>query len=210
MSFFKKSIKKIYEPDKCASFEKVSYDQFKKDFIKLFGEETISEEKIETMYNSIELPKRSTKKSAGYDFVSPFGFNLHVNQNIVIPTGIRAKMDDDIYLSLYPRSGMGFKYRLMLANTAGIIDADYYESDNEGHIMAKICYEGIEPIVKIENTTDEKIHFECIDNKESFTYEPLVINQGDKFIQGIFNIYGITEDDNAFEKRIGGFGSTGK
>ena len=89
------------------------------------------------------------------------------------------------FVKLYPRSGLGFKYRLQLNNTVGIIDSDYYYSDNEGHIFCKI-------------TCDAK------EEKE------VLLKKGSAFVQGIFLEYGITFDDEVTELRNGGFGSTNK
>ena len=102
-----------------------------------------------------------------------------------IPTGIRALIEPGWVLKLYPRSGLGFKYRLQLNNTVGIIDSDYSQSDNEGHIF-----------IKITN-----------DSNEGKTLE---IPAGTGFAQGIFVEYGITVDDDADGVRNGGFGSTTK
>ena len=137
------------------------------------------------MYDSLQLPKRATKGSAGYDFYTPFTFNLKPGETIKIPTGIRAKMEDNWVLQLYPRSGLGFKYRLQLNNAVGIIDSDYYYSDNEGHIFAKIT-----------NDSNE--------GKE------VTVAKGTGFMQGIFMEYGITVDDDVEDVRNGGFGSTTK
>lgn len=90
------------------------------------------------IYENISLPKRATAGSAGYDFFSPVDFQLGPGETIKIPTGIRAQMEPDWVLKIYPRSGLGFKYRLQLNNTVGIIDSDYFNSDNEGHIFIKI------------------------------------------------------------------------
>ncbi len=166
-----------------ARFEKVSLEQFLGVVKEDFPEYT--EEDIKDMYESVELPKRATRGSAGYDFHAPFAFSLPVGGTIKIPTGIRVKMDEDWVLKLYPRSGLGFKYRLQLNNTVGIIDSDYYYSDNEGHIMAKITN----------------------DSKEGKNLE---ITAGMGFMQGIFLEYGITVDDDAQGIRNGGFGSTTK
>ena len=136
------------------------------------------------MYESIALPKRATKGSAGYDFYAPFAFSLPPGSTMKIPTGIRCKMDEDWVLKLYPRSGLGFKFRLQLNNTVGIIDSDYFYSDNEGHIFAKIT----------NDSNEEK---------------NLVIEKQDGFMQGIFLEYGITMDDDVAAVRNGGFGSTG-
>lgn len=166
---------------KVAQFKKVSFEQFEKDFSNVLG---ISEN-LKEIYNKIELPKRATAFSAGYDFFSPFAFNLKPNQTINIPTGIRCEMANDYVLQIFPRSGLGFKFRLQLNNTVGIIDSDYFHSDNEGHIHIKIT----------NDTNEDKI---------------VEINQGQGFAQGIFLEYGITIDDNAAATRNGGFGSTTK
>ena len=166
-----------------AKFEKVSLEQFMKVVKEDFPEYT--EDDIKDMYESIELPNRATRGSAGYDFHAPFAFSLPAGSTIKIPTGVRAKMEEDWVLKLYPRSGLGFKYRLQLNNTVGIIDSDYYYSDNEGHIMAKITN----------------------DSKEGKNLE---ISAGMGFMQGIFLEYCITEDDDAQGIRNGGFGSTTK
>lgn len=167
--------------NRIAKFYKVSFEQFKSDW-----EDTFSEhDDIKMIYDSIVLPKRATKGSAGYDFYSPLNFTLKPNETIKIPTGIRAEMENGWVLSLYPRSSLGFKYRIQLNNTVGIIDSDYYYSDNEGHIFAKIT----------NDSNENKI---------------LEMKQGEGFMQGIFLPFGITEDDNVDLKRNGGFGSTGK
>ena len=149
--------------------------------IKDFGQYT--GETAKAVYDGIKLPKRATKGSAGYDFYAPFDFTLAPGETIKIPTGIRAEMEEDWVLKLYPRSGLGFKYRLQMNNTVGIIDSDYFYSDNEGHIF-----------VKITN-----------DSNEGKTME---IAAGTGFVQGIFLEYGITVDDDAEGVRNGGFGST--
>ena len=166
-----------------AQFFKVSFDEFKSG---IEGEiPGLSQEEMKEMYDSLELPKRATKGSAGYDFHTPFTFHLKPGETIKIPTGIRVKMEDNWVLQLYPRSGLGFKYRLQLNNTVGIIDSDYYYSDNEGHIFAKVT-----------NDSNE--------GKE------VTVAKGTGFMQGIFMEYGITVDDDVEEVRNGGFGSTTK
>ena len=161
-------------------FEKVSFEQFSKDIKDTLGDKYL-DAKIKYMYDDITLPKRATKMSAGYDFFSPFEFTLQPNETIKIPTGIRVLMEDSWVLKCYPRSGLGFKYRLQLNNTVGIIDSDYFYSDNEGHIFAKIT-----------NDTNEN--------------KTISLKQGDGFMQGIFVEYGITVDDEVTEIRNGGFG----
>ena len=166
---------------KVAKFEKVSLKRFIEDWIDTFGN---TDEIITEIYNNINLPKRATTGSAGYDFYSPIDFTLQSHQTIKIPTGIRCKMEKGWVLKCYPRSGLGFKYRLQLNNTVGIIDSDYYYSDNEGHIFLKLT----------NDTNEAKL---------------LKIKIGEGIAQGIFVEYGITYDDNVKEIRNGGFGSTG-
>ncbi len=167
-----------------AKFEKVSWAQFQKDYVDTFGEgKTIDMNEIRKIYDNIKLPIRATSGSAGYDFKSPIDFKLKPGSTIKIPTGIKVKIDDGWVLKCYPRSGLGFKFRLQLNNTVGIIDSDYYYSDNEGHIFAKITN----------------------DTNEGKTVE---IKAGDGFMQGIFVEYGITLDDDVTAVRNGGFGST--
>lgn len=165
-----------------AQFKKVSFEQFKTDINKIFDNKYTDVE-IRTMYDNIELPKRATTDSAGYDFKLPMTVELDKNIAHLIPTGIRAKIDSGWVLKLYPRSGLGFKHGLKLLNTVGVIDGDYYNSDNEGHIMAKI-----------KQTEKEKV----------------ILQNNSAFIQGVFVEYGITEDDESVGIRNGGFGSTGE
>ena len=115
-----------------AKFYKVSLEQFSQ----AFGE--LTKEQIADMYDHIQLPKRATKGSAGYDFFTPVPIHLEPGQSVSIPTGIRCEMNERWVLCIYPRSGLGFKFRLQLNNTVGIIDSDYFYSDNEGHIFIKI------------------------------------------------------------------------
>jgi dUTP pyrophosphatase len=162
-------------------FEKVSFVQFKSGMEDFNLDETVLKEK----YDRVQLPVRATTGSAGYDIRTTVDIHLEPGQTIKIPTGIRVSMLEDWMLAVFPRSGLGFKFRLQLNNTVGIIDSDYYFSDNEGHIF-----------VKLTNDSNEG---KVVDLKE-----------GDAFAQGIFLPYGITEDDNVTASRNGGFGSTGK
>lgn len=166
-----------------AKFHKVSEEQFLKDWADTFPEN--SSEDALAVYQAVKLPRRATAGSAGYDFYAPVQIFLAPGENVKIPTGIRAEMEAGWVLKCYPRSGLGFKYRLQLNNTVGIIDSDYFYSDNEGHIF-----------VKITN-----------DSKEEKTVE---IASGAGFMQGIFVEYGITTDDDVTDVRNGGFGSTTK
>ena len=119
-----------------AKFQKVSWEQFLEGWKDAFP--NTEEEKIREIYEGIRLPRRATAGSAGYDFFSPVDFELKPGETLKMPTGIRVLMEPDWVLKIYPRSGLGFKYRLQLNNTVGIIDSDYYNSDNEGHIFIKI------------------------------------------------------------------------
>ena len=166
---------------KIAKFHRVSWEQFLVSWRDTFEESR--EERIREIYEKIKLPRRATSGSAGYDFFAPETIVLKPGETAKIPTGIRAEMEPEWVLKLYPRSGLGFKYRLQLNNTVGIIDSDYFYSDNEGHIFAKITH----------------------DSREGKTVE---IPEGTGFMQGIFLEYGITVDDTADAVRNGGFGST--
>lgn len=166
-----------------AKFEKVSIEQFREGWTDAFGE--VDETELREIYEAVRLPKRATAGSAGYDFFAPARISLAPGETVKIPTGIRVWMEPEWVLKCYPRSGLGFKFRLQLNNTVGIIDSDYYYSDNEGHIFTKITN----------------------DSNEGKTLE---VKAGDGFMQGIFVEYGITLDDDVTEVRNGGFGSTTK
>lgn len=154
--------------EKVARFYKVSETEFLKSGTK------------ET-YENIVLPKRATKGSAGYDFFAPETFSLNPKETIKIATGIRTKIADGWVLMIFPRSGLGFKYRLTLDNTVGIIDGDYFNAENEGHIF-----------IKMTNLGDK----------------PLTVEKGMAFAQGVFTPFGITFDDSCAAERTGGLGST--
>lgn len=162
-----------------ARFEKVSKEQFLKDWLDTFGTDGSD------IYETVTLPKRATKGSAGYDICTPCAVTLAPGETAKIPTGIRIFMEDGWVFKVYPRSGLGFKFRLQLNNTVGIIDSDYYNAANEGHLF-----------VKITNDSNEG--------------KTVSLSAGDGFAQGIFVEYGITFDDDADGVREGGFGSTGR
>lgn len=164
-----------------AQFHKVSEGQFIEGMKDVFPQ--LEEKEIQEIYQSLKLPRRATTGSAGYDFYSPVDFDLQPGESLKMPTGIRAQMEEGWVLKVYPRSGLGFKYRLQLNNTVGIIDSDYFYSDNEGHIF-----------IKITN-----------DSREGKT---LHVDKGTGFAQGIFVEFGITVDDDAAALRNGGMGST--
>lgn len=169
--------------NRIAQFEKVSAEQFAADLKKNFP--ALTENEIAEIYNKIKLPARATSGSAGYDFYIPLTVSLKPNETIIIPTGIKSFIEEDWFLMCCPRSGLGFKYRLRLNNTVGIIDSDYYYADNDGHIQ-----------IKLTNESNED--------------KTVVMEQGSAFAQGIFIPFGITTDDSAKNVRTGGFGSTSK
>lgn len=157
-----------------ARYEKVSENQFKNDLKSLMNLE-------EDCYNDIIIPKRATSGSAGYDFYSPIDVVVNPNEFVRIPTGIRCYMEKEYVLHLYPRSSLGFKYQMGLVNTTGVIDSDYYNADNEGHIIVGVVNRG---------------------NK------PMEIKKGDRFVQGVFVQYYLAFEEENNEERHGGFGST--
>lgn len=156
-------------------FEKISKKQY----------EEVTSALTAIKYENIELPRRATKFSAGYDFFSPIDFNISPGETVKIPTGIRVKLDDNKFLMIAPRSSLGFKYRLQLDNTIAIIDSDYYNAANEGHIWLKL-------------TNDSK------------SDTVLTVKKGDALVQGIILEYFKVEDDNSDQTRQGGIGSTSK
>lgn len=160
-----------------AKFEFVSREQFEDDWNDCFP--VVSP--FYTLNNTLKLPRRATKGSAGYDFFSPIDFTLEPGEEIKFPTGIRVKIDPGWVLLVFPRSSLGFKYRLQLNNTVGVIDSDYYGAKNEGHIFVKLT---------------------------NFGEKPVIVKAGDAVVQGIFVPFGIVENDDSGNTRIGGFGST--
>lgn len=166
-----------------AKFHKVSFSQFKEGWEDAFG--SVDAKQLQKIYDDILLPRRATSGSAGYDFFTPLDVVLKPAETIKIPTGIRVEMEEDWVLKCYPRSGLGFKFRLQLNNTVGIIDSDYFYSDNEGHIFCKLT----------NDSNEEKV---------------VSLKKGEGFMQGIFVEYGITVDDNVNTVRNGGFGSTSR
>ena len=172
-------------------FEKVSEEQYLKDYIGEFGGGSNHmpsyddfEKDVRRQWENIKLPKRATAGSAGYDFFVPRDVYLEPGQVIKLPTGIRAIMPKMLVLLLFVRSSIGFKYQTVLTNNTGIVDSDYSEGDNEGHIW-----------IKLRNDGDK----------------PLELKAGDAVVQGIFMPWLMTNDDWTGDvKRTGGIGSTGK
>lgn len=162
-------------------FEKISFEQYKKD---LDGDEeqmSLFEAGTRKEYDEIELPKRATKHSAGYDFYCPRDVVIYPGESIKVYTGIKAIMPHSAFLSVHIRSGLGIKHGVRLSNCTGIIDSDYANADNEGHIIIKLINDGSRRVT---------------------------IPKGKAFAQGIFQLYLITSDDAATEERKGGIGST--
>lgn len=154
-------------------FEKISFEQFKKDICDDKG-----------LYESYNIPRRSTKESAGYDFESIIDFTLEPGDIIKVPTGIKVNMNSGDVLLCLVRSSQGFKYNVRLCNQVGVIDKDYYNnSDNEGHIW-----------IKLENHGDKEY----------------VVKKGDKILQGIFvSFLTVDSEEEIIRERISGIGSTG-
>lgn len=163
-------------------FQKVSYEQFRQDFLDYYPEE-LDEKYIQNIYDSIKIPCRATEGSAGYDFFIPFAIKLKPTQTIMIPTGIKCDMGENMVLMMFPRSGLGSKFRFILCNTVGVVDSDYINSDNEGHIFMNMVNNG---------------------DKE------LSLEQGKAFCQGVLMNYCTTTEDAVTSKRNGGFGSSDK
>ena len=153
-------------------FDRISPVQFEKDF------------NDASLYDTIQKPTRSTKKSAGYDIRAVGDYVIEPGEVAKIPTGLKVAMEDDEVFLMFIRSSIATKFGITLTNNVGVIDADYYNNeDNEGHFWLVLRNEG----------------------KEAFH-----IKNGDRLAQGIFVDYKITDDDNADSDRVGGFGSTGK
>lgn len=155
-------------------FEVISINQFNKDF-----------KDIDTNYEDIIIPKRSTKFSAGYDFYMPYDLTIKKDEVVLIPTGIKAMLNSDELLGIYIRSSLGFKYNLRMCNQVGIIDSDYYNNtSNEGHIFVKLKNEG--------------------DND-------IILKKYDRYVQGIIQKYYIVDNEKEIEDiRVGGIGSSGR
>ena len=157
-----------------ARFMKVSRERFEEDWAAAFHD-------LPAPWEALRLPERATAGSAGYDFYSPRDFELKSGETLLIPTGVRARIDEGWVLMLFPRSGLGFKYRLQLSNTVGVIDSDYFGAANEGHIL-----------IRLHNAGDR----------------PLTLRAGEAFAQGILLPCGLAEGDDVRTARTGGFGST--
>ena len=155
-------------------FEKISFEQFVKD---------VKDDRM--LYDSMELPKRSTKSSAGYDIRSVEEGVVKVGEAKAFKTGLKVCMNPDEVLYLYSRSGHGYKHNVCLMNSVGVIDSDFYNNpDNEGHFQ-----------IKLLNLGDKDFE----------------VKVGDKIAQGVFMKYLTVDDEEEIEgERKGGLGSTGK
>ena len=157
-----------------AHFEKVSFGRYNLDTV---------HNRIE--YDNIKLPVQATSGSAGHDFFLPHDITIPFGGYVTVPTGIRVILENDEVLYIIPRSGLGFKYGLSLANTIGVIDSDYSKSDNEGHIFVKIV--NASPLSEGKDIT---------------------LKKGDAFCQGIIQKYMVADGAESNNIRNGGFGST--
>ena len=141
-------------------FEKISFEQFRKDVCDDLQ-----------LYNDYKTPKRETKYAAGYDFYALCDYVLKPGDIMKIPTGIKVQMEADDVLFLLVRSSMGFKWNVRMCNQVGVVDADYYNNDNnEGHMW-----------IKIQNEGDKDY----------------VVKKGEGMCQGVFVKYLKTDDDNS-------------
>lgn len=169
-----------------ARFEKVSKEQYMKDF-DVSAHRRMSDNRDDAVvrsYNDLELPARKTKGSAGYDFTTPCDLVIMPHSEATIKTGIKCQIGEGFVLKIYPRSSLGFKFRMSLDNTVGIIDSDYYNNPkNEGHIL-----------IKVYNPSDQTIY----------------INKGEAYAQGIFEQFFLAEEAEVTAERVGGIGSTNK
>ena len=162
-------------------FTKVSFEQWKKDC----GIKGLDDIELREWYDAVKLPRQATSASAGCDFYMPFNLNFEAGSVFRIATGIRWVTDGEgdrgKVLLIFPRSGLGFKYGIRLTNTVGVIDADYCNSENEGHI-----------IISLENPSTSNVQ----------------LPEGKAFCQGIVVSYEIPEGSGSDAERSGGFGST--
>lgn len=153
-------------------------------FYKVSLEQYIKDGGSRENWNDIKIPCVATSNSAGHDFYSPFDFYLNAGETIKIPTGIKAELDNDKVLLILPRSSLGFKYRLQLDNTVGVIDSDYYNNkDNEGHIFIKIT-------------------------NDNYNNKQLVIKKGEAIAQGLIVQFFVANGSESENVREGGIGST--
>lgn len=169
-------------------FEKVEYENFQKDVKRWLPiMHDARDSYLAKILNAVPIPKRETKGSAGYDFSLPIDIKVHSGETVVVPSGIRAVFNEDEmdtwHLEIFVRSSVGIRKDTCIPNGTGIIDADYYRSENGGDIL-----------IALRNTGDHTVIF----------------GAGERVCQGIFKIHGLVEDDDTNDCRTGGVGSTGK
>ena len=166
---------------KIAKFGKVSKEVYEKSIERLRGKGVTYTNTVR--WEDIKYPERSTKGSAGYDFFSTVDVLVPSGTSVIIPTGLRVDMYEGWVLVIYARSSMA-KKGISLLNTSHVIDSDYCLSEDGGHMSIPITYNG---------------------------GGILTISRGDRIAQGVFQIHGLTMDDNQDQPdRVGGWGSTGK
>ena len=169
---------KEYPATKVACFERVSFEEFKNAFKSCgYGNELEARD----AYTAIKIPVRKTRKSAGHDISIPFSLRLSPGEKTLIPTGLRCGIREDYVMLIFPRSSLGIKRGMKISNTIPVIDADYFEADNEGHIF-----------ISIENLSKKDI----------------ILEKGDSFVQALFFSYGIAVGSGSSTRRKGGIGST--
>lgn len=156
-----------------------------KDEHKQYAQTVVAHGKQVIIQEDTQLPVRADDRSAGYDFYSPIDFTLLPAQKTIISSNVKAYMQEDEVLKMYPRSSMGIKQGLMLSNTTGIIDSSYYENPtNDGNIGLALL-----------NSSGRAIQ----------------IKRGDRVAQGVFQKYLKADDDNTLsDERTGGIGSSGQ
>jgi len=130
-----------------------------------------------------DLPTRGTAASAGYDIAAVEDTLIPAGTVVLVPTGVKALMLSGEVLMLYLRSSLAYKKDLVMYNSTGVIDADYFENvKNDGHIMVMLHNVG---------------------------HEDVLIEKGERIAQGVFMTFETTVSDRAYGSRIGGIGSTG-
>lgn len=151
--------------------------------MKLRGFEVVRDDMRKTE-GDIKLPTRATAQSAGYDFYLPCDvIILPYSSTGIIPTDVKAYMQEGEVLMLYIRSSIGIKKGIVLSNNTGVIDCDYFSNpDNDGNIE-----------VALRNESDETV----------------TLHKGERIMQGVFIKYLVADGDEATETRNGGFGHSG-
>ncbi len=167
-------------------FEKVMYDAFERDMMQYRPINFLGGE-VKEAYDKIQLPERKTRYSCGYDVRTPVKVVLTPHSSIVIPTGVKAVFRPDEMetwcLKLYARSSVGIKDKVVVTNGTGLIDSDFQFADNDGDML-----------IALTNMSDEIRKYDA----------------GDRVCQAVFELFGITNDDEADGTRTSGVGSTGK